>query len=141
MSGSNAQLIKDHFAAKARFDRATILNQLTSDAKWWVPISGAQRGIATRPIEGGDTIADILTSTLSTQLYAKERTWTIEYVVADDTVGAAQVKLSTALAESGTPYENTYAYIFRFVDGKIAEIWEHLDTAYAFGLFDSAKTN
>ena len=139
MSGSNAQLIRDHFAAKARFDRATIVDQLTPDARWWVPVSGEQRGIATRPIESGQTIADILTSTLSTQLYSMERTWTVEYVVADDAVGAAQVHLSTTLAASGTPYDNTYAYIFRFVDGKIAEIWEHLDTAYAFALFDSAK--
>jgi ketosteroid isomerase-like protein len=139
VSGSNAQLIRDHFAAKARFDRATIVDQLTPDAKWWVPVSGAQRGIATRPIESGQTIADILTSTLSTQLYSMERTWTVEFVVADDEVGAAQVQLSTTLAASGTPYDNTYAYIFRFVDGKIAEIWEHLDTAYAFALFDSAK--
>lgn len=139
MSGSNAQLIKDHFAAKARFDKATILTQFTPNAKWWVPVSGAQRGIARRPIEGGETIADILTSTLSTQLYAKERTWNVEYVVADEQVGAAQVQLSTTLAASGIPYENTYAYIFRFVDGKIAEIWEHLDTAYAFALFDSAQ--
>jgi ketosteroid isomerase-like protein len=139
VSGSNAQLIRDHFAAKARFDRATIVDQLTPDAKWWVPVSGEQRGIATRPIESGQTIADILTSTLSTQLYSMERTWTVEHVVADDSVGAAQVHLSTTLAASGTPYDNTYAYIFRFVDGKIAEIWEHLDTAYAFALFDSAK--
>jgi ketosteroid isomerase-like protein len=63
----------------------------------------------------------------------------VEYVVADGEVGAAQVHLSTTLAASGTPYENTYAYIFRFENGKIAEIWEHLDTAYAFALFDSAK--
>lgn len=139
MSGSNAQLIRDHFAAKANFDRATIVDQLTPDAKWWVPVSGAQRGIASRPIESGATIADILTSTLSTQLYSLKRTWTVEHVVADEETGAAQVHLSTTLASSGIPYDNTYAYIFRFEDGKIAEIWEHLDTAYAFALFDSAQ--
>jgi ketosteroid isomerase-like protein len=139
VSGSNTQLLRDHFAAKERFDKDAILNQLTPDAKWWVPLSGAQRGIASRPIEGGQTIADILTNTLSTQLYAKERTWTVQHVVADDAVGAAQVQLSTTLAASGTPYENVYAYFFRFADGKIAEIWEHLDTAYAFSLFDLAK--
>ena len=141
MSGTNAQLIRDHFAAKEQFDRATIEGQLTPDAIWWVPVSGAQRGIATRPIEGGPTIADILTSTLSLKLYAKERSWAVEYVVADDEVGAAQVKLTTTLATSGIPYENTYAYIFRFVDGKIAEIYEHLDTAYAFALFDSVQAS
>ena len=138
MSEPNVQLIKNHFAAKERFDRETILAQLTSDAKWWVPLSGAQRGIATRPIEGGQTIADILTSTLSAQLYEKERSWNIQYVLADEQLGAAQVHLSTRLASNGAPYENTYVYFFRFADGKIAEIWEHLDTAYAFALFDSA---
>ncbi len=51
------------------------------------------------------------------------------------------MQLSTTLAASGIPYENTYAYIFRFADGKIAEIWEHLDTAYAFALFDSAEAS
>lgn len=139
MSGSNAQLLRDHFAAKERFDRDAILRQLTPDARWWVPVSGAQRGIASRPIEGGHTIADTLTNTLSTQLYAKERSWTMQHVVADDVVGAAQVQLSTTLATSGAPYENVYAYFFRFESGKIAEIWEHLDTAYAFSLFDAAN--
>jgi ketosteroid isomerase-like protein len=139
VSGANVQVIKDHFDAKARFDRDALVAQLAAEAKWWVPVSGAQRGIATRPIEGGETIADILTSTLTAQLYEKERNWDIQHVVADDQLGAAQVRLSTKLASSGTPYENTYVYFFRFDDGKIAEIWEHLDTAYAFALFDAAK--
>jgi ketosteroid isomerase-like protein len=51
---------------------------------------------------------------------------------------AAQVRLSTSLADSGDIYENVYVYFFRFADGKIAEVWEHLDTAYAFALFDRA---
>jgi hypothetical protein len=29
-------------------------------------------------------------------------------------------------------------YFLRFEQGKIAELWEHLDTAYAFALFDRA---
>jgi len=75
---------------------------------------------------------------LSLKLYARERSWTIEFLVADEDIGAAQVQLSTRLASSGEPYENVYVYFFRFRDGKIAEMWEHLDTAYAFALFDSA---
>jgi ketosteroid isomerase-like protein len=64
----------------------------------------------------------------------------IEHAVADGQVGAAQVKLSTKLPANGQPYENVYVYFFRFSDGKIAELWEHLDTAYAFALFDSAQS-
>jgi ketosteroid isomerase-like protein len=137
VSESNVQLIRDHFAAKDKLDREAIRSQLTDDAKWWVPLSGAKRGIAVRPMEGGDHLADILTGTLSLKMYSKERSWTIEHVVADSHIGAAQVHLVTTLAATGTPYENTYVYFFRFVDGKIAEFWEHLDTAYAFELFDA----
>lgn len=132
---TNQQLIREHFAAKDSLDRAALEAGFTADAKWWPPLSGAQRGLADRPIVGGPTLAEMMT-TLSLKLYARERSWKIEFLVADEHVGAAQVQLSTRLATSGEPYENVYVYFFRFQDGKIAEIWEHLDTAYAFALFD-----
>jgi ketosteroid isomerase-like protein len=134
---TNQQLIREHFAAKDKLDRAALEAGFTADARWWPPVSGAQRGLAVRPIVGGPTLAEMMT-TLSLKLYARERSWKIEFVVADEDVGAAQVHLSTRLAASGEPYENVYVYFFRFEDGKIAEMWEHLDTAYAFALFDRA---
>lgn len=36
----------------------------------------------------------------------------------------------TATTRSGAPYENRYVFVFRFRDGRIAEIHEHLDTLY-----------
>jgi ketosteroid isomerase-like protein len=134
---TNQQLIREHFAAKDRLDRAALEAGFTEDAKWWAPLSGAQRGLAVRPIVGGPKMAEMM-ATLSLKLYARERSWKIEFLVADENIGAAQVQLSTRLAASGEPYENVYVYFFRFQDGKIAEIWEHLDTAYAFALFDRA---
>jgi len=134
---TNQQLIREHFAAKDRLDRAALEAQFTADAKWWPPLSGAQRGLAERPIVGGPTLAEMM-ATLSLKLYERERSWKIEFLVADEHLGAAQVHLSTRLAASGEPYENLYVYFFRFQQGKIAEIWEHLDTAYAFALFDRA---
>jgi ketosteroid isomerase-like protein len=134
---TNQQLIREHFAAKDRLDRAALEAQFTANAKWWPPPSGAQRGLAERPIVGGPTLAEMM-ATLSLKLYERERSWKIEFLVADEDLGAAQVQLSTRLASSGEPYENLYVYFFRFQEGKIAEIWEHLDTAYAFALFDRA---
>jgi ketosteroid isomerase-like protein len=136
---SNQQLIREHFAAKDELDRVALEAGFTADARWWAPLSGAQRGLAVRPVVGGPRLAEMLT-TLSLKLYARERTWKIEFLVADENIGAAQVQLSTRLATSGEPYENVYAYFFRFRHGKIAEIWEHLDTAYAFALFDGASS-
>jgi ketosteroid isomerase-like protein len=134
---TNRQLIEEHFAAKGRLDRSVLETEFTEDARWWPPVSGAQRGLAVRPVEGGPKLAEMLT-TLSLRLYAPERSWTIELLTADEHAGAAQVRLSTSLATSGDVYENVYVYFFRFRDGKIAEVWEHLDTAYAFALFDRA---
>jgi uncharacterized protein len=134
---TNQQLIRDHFAAKEKLDRSALEATFSADARYWAPLSGAQRGLATRPIVGGAKLGEVLTA-LSLKLYARERSWTIEFLVADEDIGAAQVQLSTRLASSGEPYENVYVYFFRFRDGKIAEMWEHLDTAYAFALFDSA---
>ena len=33
---------------------------------------------------------------------------------------------------SGNDYLNQYVFVYRLVDGRIAEVWEHLDTAYVF---------
>ena len=134
---TNQQLIREHFAAKDRLDRAGLESQFTADARWWPPLSGAQRGLAERPIVGGPTLAEMM-ATLSLKLYERERSWKIEFLVADEHLGAAQVHLSARLAASGEPYENLYVYFLRFEQGKIAELWEHLDTAYAFALFDRA---
>jgi ketosteroid isomerase-like protein len=134
---TNQQLIREHFAAKDKLDRAALEAGFTADAQYWPPLSGAQRGLAARPIVGGPKLAEMMT-TLSLKLYMRERSWKIELLVADEHVGAVQVQLSTRLASSGEPYENIYVYFFRFQDGKIAEMWEHLDTAYAFALFDRA---
>jgi len=136
---TNQQLIREHFAAKDRLDREALEAGFTADAKWWVPLSGEQRGLAVRPITGGPRLAEILT-TLSLKLYERHRSWTIEFLVADENIGAAQVNLSARLAASGELYENVYVYFFRFSGGKIAEMWEHLDTAYAFALFDGASS-
>jgi len=136
---ANQQLITDHFTAKARLDRGALEAGLTENATWWAPVSGARRGLAERPAVGRTKLAEMMT-TLSLKLYAAERSWTIEHVVADEHMGAVQVRLSARLATSGEPYENVYVYFFRFQDGRIAEIWEHVDTAYAFALFDTTAS-
>ena len=35
-----------------------------------------------------------------------------------------------AITGRGEPYENDYVFIFRIRDGRIAEVWENLDTLY-----------
>ena len=137
-SSSNVQLLRDHFAAKEKLDREALTAQFTEDAQWWPPVSGAMRGLAKRPVGGGSFLGEMLT-TLSAKLYNRERTWDVKYAHADEESGAVMVELDTTLTADGSPYVNTYVYFFRFENGKIAEVWEFLDTAYAFSLFDAAN--
>ncbi len=51
----------------------------------------------------------------------------MEAVIADRHDVAAQFTLSARLA-NGQPYENRYFFRFRIDDGRIAEVWEYLDT-------------
>jgi ketosteroid isomerase-like protein len=37
-----------------------------------------------------------------------------------------------ARTTSGKDYLNQYHLLYRMEDGRIGEVWEHLDTAYAF---------
>jgi len=133
----NVQLLRDFFVAMQRLDKEALAAQFTIDARWWAPISAEQRGLISRPLEGGAAVVELLT-TLMTQIYGPERTWTIQHVVADDETGAVHVELVTTLAGSGQPYRNTYAFVYRFVNGQIAEVWEFTDTDYAYGQFEEA---
>ena len=130
----NVQLLRDYFEAKQRLDKEALAAQFTDDARWWVPISAEQRGLVARPIEGGATVVEML-ATLMPRMYGPVATWTIQHVVADDETGAAQVELDTTVAASGKPYRNVYAFFYRFVEGRIAEVWEFTDTDYAYGLW------
>jgi ketosteroid isomerase-like protein len=129
-------LITEHFAAKTRLDGDTLRGQLTPDVQYWAPVSGAARGLTTRPLIGRDAVVMLFTS-VSARLYGSERLWAVEQLVADDSFGAAQATLTTTIGATGKPYHNVYAYLFRFDSGAVSEIWEHTDTARAFQQFEA----
>ena len=132
-------LLREHFAAKTRLDGDTLRGQLTPDIRYWPPASGAARGLTTRPLVGRENVVTLFTE-VSARLYGAGRLWAIEYLVADDAFGATQTTLTTTVAATGQPYQNTYVYLFRFDEGAMSEIWEHTDTAWAFEQFDASES-
>jgi uncharacterized protein len=54
----------------------------------------------------------------------------IDTVIAEGEFVAVQVRGKAETTE-GRPYNNTYCHVFRFQDGKIAEVTEYFDTALA----------
>jgi ketosteroid isomerase-like protein len=60
-------------------------------------------------------------------------TWDVEHVTAEDDRVAILIE-RRAVGANGRPYANQYHWLFRFESGRIAEIWEILDTALAISL-------
>jgi ketosteroid isomerase-like protein len=46
--------------------------------------------------------------------------------------------MDTKLNGNGQPFHNSYAFVYRFEDGRIAEVWEYVDTERAHKLFEKA---
>jgi ketosteroid isomerase-like protein len=126
-------VIVAHFAAKEKRDEDLLRDQLCEDVKWWTPQSTEKRGLH-RPLVGRDNVLALL---MSTDFYRTDgRSWVIHHLVAENGVVAAHATLTTETM-SGHPYKNHYVFIFEMSDGRIAQVWEHLDTAYTYELLDN----
>ena len=58
----------------------------------------------------------------------------IERMIWQDGWIAAQFSLAARTFDGDRPYENFYHFLYRIADGRIAEYWEYVDTAYANAL-------
>jgi ketosteroid isomerase-like protein len=94
---------------------------------WHLPSSVSARLASGPDLHGGEVVARFGGSV---QVYA-ERTWTIDHVIGEDDMVALHCTMDGSTV-SGNRYHNSYHFLFRLEDGKIAEGWEFLDTAYAF---------
>lgn len=96
----------------------------TPDVRWHVPPSNPM--IKPNPACGIDGVMQVLSSGVG--VYAPgSLDVRLEAVIADRHDVAAQFTLNALLA-NGAPYENRYFFRFRMADGRIAEVWEYLDT-------------
>lgn len=121
----------DLLTAIAERRREVASDCLSDNVVWWVPQSAGDRGIA-RPLEGRQAVLDLCCG--ESRYQVGTMTWELHQVLHDDDVVVVHCTLR-ALTKGGTPYENHYALLYRFVGTLIAEAWEHTDTAYAFARF------
>jgi len=112
----------------------TAASEMVSDGvRWWVPRS-AER--FERPIEGRDAVMALLSG--ATARVYKPETMERDYhtFVAEGDFVAVWLTM-TAVTASGKDYTNDYHFLYRCEGGRIAEVWEHLDTAYAYSRFEA----
>lgn len=131
-TGDHRARIAAHFQAMRTRDVEALGSQLSPGVRWWAPQSTEPRGLA-RPVTGRDAVLALLTSEA---FYRPEgRTWSLHHVIVDADTVAVHATLEAQTA-AGRPYRNQYAFVYEFRDGLIDQVWEHLDTAYAYPLLD-----
>jgi ketosteroid isomerase-like protein len=136
--GSPADFVHTVLTAMERYDAGTLRPLFQDDARLWPPPSAAIRGVA-RPVIGADAIVAMLTGALG---YFEAGT--IAYDVNHIAAGNGNVAVScsrTSRMVNGQRYDNEYCLFFRLVDGRIAEMWEYVDTAHAGAQLRSLATD
>jgi ketosteroid isomerase-like protein len=125
------EAVRSFFAAIPNRDLGTLRGLLRPSAVWWIPVSASSLGVE-RPLVGRENIVALLGGVPLFRAETMRRRF--DHLVAEGNLVACHHTL-TALTARGAPYENEYLHLFRFEEGTIAEVWEHLDTAYAYGRF------
>ena len=136
MCRENKQLVDDYMQALLRRfqgEAEELGRFLTEDVRWHLPQSTANLATASDPI-GRQAVLDMLEGDV--EKFYRPDTIQFEYFSLIAEGDRVHLHFSMrATTSSGREYDNSYQTLFRLADGKIAEAWECLDTAYLFGLF------
>ena len=124
----NKQVVRDQIAAMERLDAGAQGDLMTDDVTWWVPQSAVDASGLARPLSGKKEVVGLLGGA---DAFFTEMHWTIDHVVAEGDHVAVHAHMQGRTA-SGKDYLNYYHFLYRLDGGRIAEVWEHVDTAYAF---------
>jgi hypothetical protein len=124
----NKQVVRDELAAMEAGDTKTLRKLLTDDVRWWIPQSAVEHANLPRMIEGKEAVVDLIGGA---DAFFTEMEWTIDLMVAEGDHVAVHAHMQGRTA-SGNDYLNQYHFLYRLQDGRVAEVWEYLDTAYAF---------
>jgi ketosteroid isomerase-like protein len=116
------ELIEEFIAARNARDRERIAALLTDDVEWVLPRSH-ERESPTGP-DAVDALAGGLTGTVFDLATIKRE---VKRITAEgDVVAVEQTMSGTTL--DGKDYSNEYVWIYELREGRIARIFEHMDT-------------
>jgi uncharacterized protein len=130
-SGGNKELVQRFRQAADARDFAAASELMAEGIRWWVPRS-AER--FERPVDGRDAVLGLLSGTAA-RLYKPESMKRDYHTFVAEGEYVAVWLTMTAETTNGADYTNDYHFLYRCEEGRIAEVWEHLDTAYAYSRF------
>ncbi len=126
---ANERLVRAYFDAVAAIDPSAFVPIMTPDAK--LRFSGGN-GAETALVRDVQSVMNEMKDI--GKIYDVGfgiRPEILNFVMQDNKV-AVEVTIRGRAARDGRPYHNLYAFFFWIRDGKIAEVHEHLDSAYSF---------
>ena len=130
-SGENKQRARDFFEALSAGDAARLREMLRPDMRWVVPDGAIMLG---GTHEGAEDVIAKMTAAVGETFEPGSNQIEIREILAEGDVVMAETRL-TATHLDGRQYDNRYVFVFEFLDGRIAELREHVDTVYAARFF------
>ena len=122
-AAANKQLMQHIFAETAKGNGKPFFEALADDVVWILTGTTAW----SKTYRGKQAVLDELLGPLRAKLAGTNRIAAHRFIAeGDHVVVEARGNVTT---KAGTPYNNTYCWVCRLADGKIAELVEYMDTA------------
>lgn len=128
----NSRLAEEFFDAIFHADRAALLRIMQPQVVWQVPQSAVPPYAGRH--QGAEKIVDMMLHSVGETFLPHSVRHHILMSMVDDRRVVVETHM-TARQASGREYSNFYVFIFECDDGRIQEIREHVDTAYAVRFF------
>jgi uncharacterized protein len=118
---ANKQLLQDIFAALAKSDSRPFVAAMADDFRW--TMVGSNKWA--RTYAGKQAVIGELFVALRAKM---DRITTIAHRFIADGDHVAVEARGANTTRAGVPYCNTYCFVFRVADGKLAELTEYMDS-------------
>lgn len=122
-AAQNKQLLQNVFAETAKGNGRPFVQALADEVSWTIIGSTAW----SKTYRGKQAVLDELLGPLNAQLADGNRI-TAHRLIAEDDCVVVEAR-GHNLTKAGDPYQNSYCWIFRLVDGQVVELTEYADTA------------
>ncbi|MFZ3206784.1 MAG: nuclear transport factor 2 family protein, partial [Pseudomonas sp.] len=122
-AAQNKQLLQNVFAETAKGNGRPFVQALADNVSWTIIGSTAW----SKTYRGKQAVLDELLGPLNAQLADGNRI-TAHRLIAEDDCVVVEAR-GHNLTKAGDPYQNSYCWIFRLVDGQVVELTEYADTA------------
>lgn len=129
-AAENKQLLKNIYDEMAKGNTKPFGDALADDVKW--TLQGSTDWSKT--YDGKDAVYRELLTPLF-EKFADQYTTELVRMIAEDDFVSVEFK-GRVTTKTGKPYNNSYCYIFRFENGKVAEITEYFDTELVSKVLD-----